>query len=104
MRCVVFGATGYLGSRSVAELLSAGHDEQVKARTPAKLHDVPCRSRFDVVEGGVTEPDQVRQSRRHPLSGGIARDIARGVAQLTYAAAADSAAVGVAEWAVHSDA
>ena len=43
MRSVVFGATGYLGTRLVPELLSAGHDVRVMARTPAKLDDVPWR-------------------------------------------------------------
>ncbi len=62
MRCVVFGATGYLGSRLVPELLSAGHDVRVMARTPAKLDDVPWRDRVDVVEGDVTDAAQVRQT------------------------------------------
>ena len=43
MRCVVLGATGYLGARLVPELLSAGHEVRVMARTPAKLDDVPWR-------------------------------------------------------------
>jgi uncharacterized protein YbjT (DUF2867 family) len=60
MRCVVLGATGYLGARLVPELLSAGHDVRVMARTPAKLDDVPWRGRVDVVEGDVTDVEQVR--------------------------------------------
>ncbi len=60
MRSVVLGATGYLGTRLVPELLSAGHDVRVMARTPAKLDDVPWRDNVEVVEGDVTDPDQVR--------------------------------------------
>lgn len=60
MRCVVFGATGYLGARLVPELLSAGHQVRVMARTPAKLDDVPWRGRVEVVEGDVTDVEQVR--------------------------------------------
>ena len=60
MRCVVFGATGYLGARLVPELLSAGHEVRVMARTPAKLDDVPWRADVDVVEGDVTNPQKVR--------------------------------------------
>ncbi len=51
MRCVVFGATGYLGVRLVPELLAAGHDVRVMARTPAKLDNVPWRRDVEVVEG-----------------------------------------------------
>ena len=62
MRCVVFGATGYLGVRLVPELLSAGHDVRVMARQPAKLDDVPWRRHVDVVEGDVSDAKQVRRA------------------------------------------
>jgi uncharacterized protein YbjT (DUF2867 family) len=62
MRCVVFGATGYLGARLVPELLSAGHDVRVMARNPAKLDDVPWRQQVEVVDGDVTDVDRVRQA------------------------------------------
>jgi uncharacterized protein YbjT (DUF2867 family) len=62
MRCVVFGATGYLGTRLVPQLISAGHQVRVMARTPAKLDDVPWRAHVEVVEGDVTEADQVRRA------------------------------------------
>jgi len=51
MRCIVFGATGYLGARLVPALLADGHDVRVMARTPAKLDDVPWRPQVEVVEG-----------------------------------------------------
>jgi uncharacterized protein YbjT (DUF2867 family) len=62
MRCVVFGATGYLGVRLIPELLLAGHDVRVMARTPAKLDDVPWRHDVEVVEGDVTDAAKVRQA------------------------------------------
>jgi len=62
MRCVVFGATGYLGVRLVSELLSAGHDVRVMARTPKKLDDVSWRHDVDVVKGDVTDTDSVRRA------------------------------------------
>ncbi len=62
MRCVVFGATGYLGMRLVPALLSAGHEVRLMARTPAKLDDVPWRHDVEVVEGDVTDPDKVRRA------------------------------------------
>ena len=62
MRCVVFGATGYLGARLVPALLSAGHDVRVMARTPAKLDQVPWREQVEVVEGDVTDGERVRRA------------------------------------------
>lgn len=62
MRCVVFGATGYLGARLVSELLSAGHDIRVMARTPKKLDDVSWRRGVEVVEGDVTDAESVRRA------------------------------------------
>lgn len=62
MRCVVFGATGYLGTRLIPELLSAGHEVRVMARTPAKLDDVEWRDRVEVVAGDVSDGDAVKQA------------------------------------------
>ena len=60
MRCVVFGATGYLGGRLVPELLRAGHTVRVLARAPGKLTDAPWRDRVEVVRGDVTVAADVR--------------------------------------------
>ncbi|MGW5228293.1 SDR family oxidoreductase [Nocardia niigatensis] len=60
MRCVVFGATGYIGGRLVPELLAAGHTVQVMARDPGKLDDVPWRERVTVLRGDVTRAEDVR--------------------------------------------
>jgi uncharacterized protein YbjT (DUF2867 family) len=59
MRCVVFGATGYLGGRLVPELVALGHQVRAVARTPAKLDGAPWRSRVEVVRADVTDPDAV---------------------------------------------
>lgn len=59
MRCVVFGATGYIGGRLVPQLLRAGHQVRVVARDPRKLADVPWRDAVDVVRGDVTDANDV---------------------------------------------
>ncbi|WP_280251312.1 SDR family oxidoreductase [Nocardia abscessus] len=60
MRCVVFGATGYIGGRLVPELLRAGHTVRVLARTPGKLAEAPWRDRVEVLTGDVTSVADVR--------------------------------------------
>lgn len=42
MRITVFGATGNVGSRVVAEALSRGHDVTAVVRDPARLHQLPA--------------------------------------------------------------
>jgi uncharacterized protein YbjT (DUF2867 family) len=60
-RCVVFGATGYLGGRLVPALLDIGHQVRVVARDPGKLTDVPWRARVEVLPGDVTDADGVER-------------------------------------------
>lgn len=62
MRCVVFGATGYIGGRLVPELLRADHSVRVVARTPAKLADAPWRDRVEIMRGDVTVADEIRSA------------------------------------------
>ena len=62
MRCVVFGATGYIGGRVVPALLDAGHQVRVVARTPDKLDEAAWRDRVQVVRGDVTSADDVRNA------------------------------------------
>src|SRR5271156_6543362 len=62
MRCIIFGATGYLGVRLVPELLSAGHYVRGVAGTPPKLDGVPWRQDVEVVEGDVADADTVRRA------------------------------------------
>jgi uncharacterized protein YbjT (DUF2867 family) len=62
MRCVVFGATGYIGARLIPELLAAGHSVQILVRDPKKLSNAPWRDQVSIVEGDVTDSDQVAQA------------------------------------------
>ena len=62
MRCVVFGATGYIGGRLVPALLGAGHQLRVVARTPGKLAEVPWRDQVEIVYGDVTDTGQIRDA------------------------------------------
>ncbi|WP_038512904.1 SDR family oxidoreductase [Amycolatopsis japonica] len=59
MRCVVLGATGYVGGRLVPQLLEAGHEVRVVARSPEKVAEEPWRDRVDVERGDVTDPASI---------------------------------------------
>ncbi|BFV55538.1 SDR family oxidoreductase [Kitasatospora sp. CMC57] len=56
-RCLVTGATGYLGGRLVPELLGAGYGVRCLVRDPGRLRDHPWRAEVDVVAGDVTRPE-----------------------------------------------
>ncbi|MDQ4102958.1 MAG: SDR family oxidoreductase, partial [Actinomycetota bacterium] len=62
MRCVVFGATGYIGGRLVPALLAAGHQVRAVARTPDKLTEVPWRDRVEIVKGDVIDLSSIRHA------------------------------------------
>ncbi|MGB7962156.1 MAG: NAD(P)H-binding protein, partial [Propionicimonas sp.] len=47
-RCLVAGATGYVGGRLVPELLLHGHQVVVLARSPEKLRDVAWVDQVEV--------------------------------------------------------
>lgn len=79
LRCLVTGATGYIGGRLVPELLAAGHGVRCLARTPAKLRDHPWSGRVEVARGDVTDAGSVGAAMRgmdvayylvHGLGGG----------------------------------
>ncbi|MFD5114059.1 SDR family oxidoreductase [Streptomyces sp. NPDC058220] len=59
LRCLVTGATGYIGGRLVPELLDAGHSVRCLARTPDKLRDHPWVGRAEVVRGDATDAGSV---------------------------------------------
>jgi uncharacterized protein YbjT (DUF2867 family) len=56
MRCLVTGATGYLGGRLVPRLLAKGHAVRCLVRDPGKLRDVPWFDQVEVVRGDVLDP------------------------------------------------
>ncbi|WP_432835784.1 SDR family oxidoreductase [Dactylosporangium sp. CA-092794] len=53
MRCLVTGATGYVGGRLVPRLLAAGHEVRCLTRDPRRLRDVPWAPKVDVALGDV---------------------------------------------------
>ncbi|MEU5690620.1 SDR family oxidoreductase [Actinosynnema sp. NPDC020468] len=57
MRCLVTGATGYLGGRLVPRLIAEGHEVRCLVRDPGKLRDVPWAGDVEVVRGDVLSPD-----------------------------------------------
>ncbi|MFG2352315.1 SDR family oxidoreductase [Streptomyces sp. NPDC048521] len=64
LRCLVTGATGYIGGRLVPELLAAGHRVRCLARSPGKLRDHPWAGDAEVVAGDVTDADSVAEAMR----------------------------------------
>ena len=59
IRCLVTGATGYIGGRLVPELLDRDYDVRALARNPDKLADVPWRERAEVVRGDLGDADSL---------------------------------------------
>ena len=55
IRCLVTGATGYIGGRLIPRLLDAGLRVRAMARNPDKLADVPWRDDVEVVRGDLTD-------------------------------------------------
>ncbi|MFJ4696041.1 SDR family oxidoreductase [Streptomyces sp. NPDC088766] len=64
LRCLVTGATGYIGGRLVPELLAAGHRVRCLARSPERLRDHPWAGEVEVVRGDVTDAASVAAAMR----------------------------------------
>ncbi|PSM40720.1 DUF2867 domain-containing protein [Streptomyces dioscori] len=64
LRCLVTGATGYIGGRLVPELLAEGHRVRCVARSPGALRDHPWASDVEVVRGDVTDAESVAAAMR----------------------------------------
>lgn len=62
LRCLVTGATGYIGGRLVPELLAAGHSVRCLARSPGRLRDYPWTAEVEIVRGDVTDEESVRSA------------------------------------------
>lgn len=60
MRCLVTGATGYIGGRLALRLLDAGHQVRCLTRTAGRMRDFPWVDRAEVVEGDLTDPASLR--------------------------------------------
>lgn len=60
MKVVLYGASGMIGSRILAELVSRGHQVTAVVRTPAKITAAGIR----VLKGDVTETDSVAQTAK----------------------------------------
>ncbi len=58
-RCLVTGATGYVGGRLVPELLAAGFRVRVMVRDPRKIEGRAWAENVEVARADATEPDQV---------------------------------------------
>ena len=54
-RRLVTGATGYVGSRLVPQLLDAGYQVRALARDPDKLSEVPWRANAEVFQGDLDD-------------------------------------------------
>jgi len=62
IRCLVTGATGYIGGLLVPRLLEAGLDVRAMARNPDKLAGAPWRDDVEVVRGDLTEPESLTEA------------------------------------------
>ncbi len=62
IRCLVTGATGYIGGLLVPRLLDAGHRVRALARNPDKLSSAPWRDDVEVARGDLTKPDSLTEA------------------------------------------
>jgi uncharacterized protein YbjT (DUF2867 family) len=62
LRCLVTGATGYIGGRLVPELLAAGYTVRCMARDPGKLADRPWSDDIEVAKADVSDAAALRKA------------------------------------------
>ncbi|WP_027341083.1 SDR family oxidoreductase [Hamadaea tsunoensis] len=62
MRCLVTGATGYIGGRLAPRLIEAGHEVRCLSRSAARLRDVPWAAGAEVVQGDLLKPDDLARA------------------------------------------
>jgi uncharacterized protein YbjT (DUF2867 family) len=107
MRCLVTGATGYIGGRLVPRLLDAGYDVRCMTRSKSRLRDVPWAGRVEIAEADALDADALREAMAgvdvayyliHSIdTGSNFEDTDRQAAE-TFAAAAKETGVG---WLVY---
>jgi uncharacterized protein YbjT (DUF2867 family) len=61
-RCLVTGASGYIGGRLVPELLAAGYSVRCMARDPGKLSDRPWSAQVEIMAADALDRSGVRQA------------------------------------------
>lgn len=59
MRCLVTGATGYVGGRLVPRLLAEGHEVRCLVRSARRLRDLPWAGQVEIFEGDVTDRESL---------------------------------------------
>jgi uncharacterized protein YbjT (DUF2867 family) len=59
-RCLVTGATGYIGGRLAPRLVEDGYAVRVVSRDPHRLRDVPWHDQVEVAKADVSDPVAVR--------------------------------------------
>ena len=59
MRCLVTGATGYIGGRLAPRLVEEGHEVRCMTRSASRLRDVPWADRVEVVEADALDEDSL---------------------------------------------
>ena len=59
LRCLVTGATGYVGGRLIPGLLAAGHQVRAMARDPHDLQQMPWVDDVEVVAADLTDPESL---------------------------------------------
>ncbi|WIM95616.1 SDR family oxidoreductase [Actinoplanes oblitus] len=60
MRCLVTGATGYIGGRLAPRLVEAGHHVRCLTRSAGRLRDVPWAGQVEIVEADLADPASLR--------------------------------------------
>ncbi|MEV8635457.1 SDR family oxidoreductase [Streptosporangium sp. NPDC051023] len=102
MKCLVTGATGYIGGRLVPELLDAGHEVRCMVRSAGRLRDQPWAGRVEAVQADAADADGTRKALDgvdvayyliHTMGGGKDFAASDRRAAATFAAAAGDAGV-----------
>lgn len=63
-RCLVTGASGYIGGRLVLELLDAGYTVRVMARHPESLRDRPWAARVEMAKADASDQESLVEALR----------------------------------------